>query len=449
MTPAEPDPGTGITISFEVEGITLENGVVSSFSSTSAAVTGRVPTIASTNAPIYDHGHMIFDQPPSIDDISNDNFLDITSLGEVSNSNYQFISSFDNLIPDRVYFYVAYVKAIKDGEDFLSIASVNTGQSLVPDVRSFTTVSNNFPPGVTTTGTEYLSPNSFKISGVITETNENIIQEYGFVWKEGIGQIPSTADNDGKAISGQDENLNNGYAYHENIILSPGKVYSVRAYAKNTHGIDYGISMTVFGEYNWQVYGAPPEGIFSVCQEEKFENNDRGWDTTGSSDYDIDYSLSTSGNYYRIDNDEDDIAWNLRTRDIDLGSLVNYQLEVEVRVSQGDNTSGIRWEGNSQNWGYMFGFDRTDQAYKIGYWNESDEYISLKYEVAEDLLTENDYHKLSVRKIDGKMYLFINEVFVHEFIDTEFTGNWIMFRAASNSNVYYKNLSVKSFEICQ
>ncbi len=448
----EPTPnstGGGVTISFTVEGITLNNGDVDFFSSTSAILSASVPTIAPTNAPIFDHGHMIFDQPPTLEAIKMNEYVQKTTFGEINNPNFFFESTFSDLIPNKTYFYIAYIKATSNGEDFLSIGSRNVAGNLVIDARSFTTISNNFPPGVSTLSTEYISPNLFKVYGIIDETSESTIQEYGFVWKEEFNSLPSTSDNNGKKITGQNSTLTNGHSFQENISVNPNKVYTIRAYAENEFGIDYGESFTIFGDYNWASYNSPPDGLFSICHEERFVNNDRDWDTSGATNFNINYTLSTSGNYYRIDNNEDNTPWNLKTRDIDLAGLLNYQIDLDVKVSQGDFSSGLRWEGNSNNWGYFFGFDKVDKYYWIGYWDTAGNETTIKYESAENILTANDYHKLTIRKQDGRFYLFIDEIFIHDFSDTVLEGDWIMFRCASNSDVYYKNFLVKSFGLCQ
>lgn len=435
------------TILIIVEGISLENGLVKTLTTTSATVGANVPTIAPTNAPIIDHGHMLFTYIPTLDDIESNNYLYKSSYGEILSPNFIFESTFENLISNTVYYYVAYVEATSNNQKVTALSSYMNDGNLTLDIRSFTTINNEFPPSVTTTSPEYIGPNNFTIVGVLTETADTKLDEFGILWKEGESTIPTVLDYSGKIISGMNISHSNGYTFEEIITVESNKLFRISCYAKNAYGVGYSDTYLIFGEFDWKIYASIPNSIFQVCFEELFRNNERNWDTSGSEDYNIDYYLSTSNNYYNIDNNEENISWNLSTKDINLINLENYQIDLDVRVAQGDSNSGLRWEGDNNNFGYLFGFDREDKRYSIGYW-ENDEYVNLKSEINEDLLSENDYHKLTVRKLNGSFFLFIDEIFIYSFNDIKFDGNLILFRSGPKSDVYFKNFYVKSFEQC-
>lgn len=438
-------------IQFTVEGITIQNGLVESLTSTSVALSGSVPTIAPSLAPIFEHGHFLYTEYPTENNFKS-SIVRQSNLGPINKMDYSYESSFSGLEPSKTYYYLSYVKALTNNlmDTVTAVpAEMKINDEVVPLARSFNTVSNEFPPGVSTLARKLLGPNRFEVFGSIDENSNTILEQYGFAWKEGLSSNPTLQDNSGNINSGTNQNVTNGTHFSSSIILNPNTIYTLRSYAKNKFGVDYGSPLIVFGEHNWSSYNSFPESIFEKCYAELFQENTRNWFDDMSSTYDVRYNFNESGNYFSIDNDEEDTNISYETPQISLTGISQYQIDVDVRVTIGDYSSGIIWEAsNDRDGAYLFGFDREDRAYQIGYWNTNDEWTSLKYQEEWNLLTPSDYHKLSVRKVNNIFYLFINGTLVHSFTKILPKGDNIRFRAARNSNVYFKNYLVNSFDEC-
>ncbi len=442
-------------IIIKVEGITMFNGLVKEITRNEVVVEAKVKDIAPSLAPIFEHGHLLFDFAPNLENFVGKSFeevkdisVDYSSLGSVIESDHVFETKFQNLESNKTYFYISYLQARKDNSIFSAFSQKDVSNNIDLDTRSFTTLSNEFPPGVRTECPNYIASNQFRISGQITETSGVELLEFGFVWKLGLNSNPTIEDNNGIQRSGQNISVDNGHSFNENIYLNPNLVYSIKAYALNEFGPVYGDSYLVYGNFDWTNYDSFPDDVLKLIHEERFVNNNRNWDTSEHSDYDIDYFLSLSANYYSIDNNEDSRRHNLPTHNINFEGQDNFQIDVEVRVTQGDFPCGLRWEGNLNSAGYIFGFDKEDENYSIGFWDEYDNYTNLKSESPGSNFEANEYHKLSIRKFDNIYYLFIDENLVHVFLDQNFDRELIYFTVGSDSRGYFKNLSVKTFSQC-
>ena len=439
-----PDPGGGQigndTISIVVEGIRLFNKGLKDLGPTHAIVAGSIPSLAPTFSPIYQHGHYLYDFVPINDTTSINSHIDSIALGAVTDPLEEYTSEFRNLKPNTTYYYLAYVWTKTSDVDKRALSATEQGELFI---NSFTTTNNSTPPLVSTTQAQYLTPNNFKLQGKIDFTNDVPLSRWGFVWSEGKDTEPTLTKNEGISTIGTNQVLEQGHIFNSNVNLQSRKSYTIRAYAENPFGIAYGESLYMFGDYNWNDYNDPPGFIFAEVHSEDFKNNDRGWNTDGHATRDIDYFLSTSSGYFSINNKEED-GTSYVTEDIDLIGLTNYQIDLDVRVSYGDYVSGIRWE--RKDWdgdGFVFGYDE-DENYSVGYWDINEQWNTLNGKES-DLLESNDYNKLSIRKLGGRFYLFINKSFVYSFIDDRFDGTHINFRVGGKGRAYYKNFEVKSF----
>lgn len=159
-----------------------------------------------------------------------------------------------------------------------------------------------------------------------------------------------------------------------------------------------------------------------------FDNNNSGWEINSRQQIiDGEYFVSES-NYFP----------DISTINIDQSK--DFEIETCFRINiESSYNCKIIWGQSDINHFYSFGY------------NSENEYYFCKYNIGETCyylkehskhIIQNDYNKLTIRKVDGIYYLFINEVFLKDIKAEDFFGQNISFCAATRTSINVKYIKI-------
>lgn len=107
----------------------------------------------------------------------------------------------------------------------------------------------------------------------------------------------------------------------------------------------------------------------------------------------------------------------------------DFEIEANIRLSSGERPCMLQWGGNDGSDLYFLGFSR-DSTVLAGNWQ-----YGLISGQQSDLIRPNDFNKLTIRKLGGLYYLYINEEFQDVLEFEPFFGNKIAFYIGQQSQM--------------
>ena len=127
-----------------------------------------------------------------------------------------------------------------------------------------------------------------------------------------------------------------------------------------------------------------------------------------------------------------DVLSNSKTKAVDWNADFEIESSIKFVGGEDNNGNGIMWGQSKSGWdGWRFAISG-DGHYKIYSWN-NEKYITLKDWTVGRNISKLDFNKLTVRKVSGDYYFFINEALVHTCPFESLPGNDFMIFANQNS----------------
>ena len=145
--------------------------------------------------------------------------------------------------------------------------------------------------------------------------------------------------------------------------------------------------------------------------------------------YGSDYSASITSGYYKWAHTGSE-GTTSTDKEIILDTSKDFEIEAKYKIANSSDSylQSITWGGSDSERNY-FGFT-PDGQYRISNY-EDGEFSAYKDFTELSSIKKYDYNKLTVRKVDSKMYFFINGILVHTMYFKRFYGNLIGLEAAS------------------
>lgn len=218
-TPVQEDnepENTSDTIFFTVEGVKVDNGLVSNITQETAEINGTFKNIAPSTYPITEHGH-VWSKSQQLPTLENSDGN--TQLGDRS-SKGQFQSKLSNLDSGTKYYVRTYVSSNEKVGYHPRTITFNTLEKMIPEVNL----------SIVNIGTTMVS-----LRGEITNDGGNPILDYGVVWSY-TDESPTTSNNDGIESN---SNGSLGFFFSEINNLQSNSAINFRAFATNEIGTSY------------------------------------------------------------------------------------------------------------------------------------------------------------------------------------------------------------------
>ncbi len=397
-------------------GTTYTTGEASLASDSEVRVQSKILTLGTDQ--IIEHGHLIKKgQIPTVDDYDNFSSLGIKSIAS------DFTSTFPNLDHSSKYYTVAYI-------------TYNSGACYHSNHNEISTPIKNFAQ-VRTLNFTANQNGVVDVTAVIDETFGEDVIRWGFVYT--AGNNPPDFNN---ATIVVDQNLTTGVISHGFSTsisdLDNDKIYTISAFAENNAGITIADPIKIHRhDFDFQNFNLS-NAAFTLILDESFNDNTNNW-PEGTSSGGVVFDLRSG--YYRIKTTDDSGGYvTFENPENILQGLDNYQIDLTIDFTQGGNDgySGLYFEGTDSYQQYLFGIIKG--AYVVGYWNNLDIWEQLKWD---DNINDIGNNLLTVRKVDGVFYLYVNEVFVYTFDDFAFDGYTVRFRAGSNATIDFEELTIR------
>lgn len=396
-------------------GTTFTKGKLLSISDSEIKIVSKINAIGQDK--IIEHGHIIKKgQVPTIN--NNDG---ITNLGSKSIAS-DFTSSFSGLEHSSTYYITSYIKYKSDFCLHSEFINHETPIKLFAQVRTL-----NF---------DAKANGVVDVTGAIDNTYNKEIFKYGFIYTAG-NRNPDF--NNAILISGENLKGINSHTFSESLNdLIDDKIYTISAFAQNDAGNSIAEPIKIHHyDFDFSKYNLPTPAFEEIIFD-SFDDNTNGWFEGTANSGNI-YDLG-SGRYKIKTLEENGGQITFNNPENILEGLENYQIDVTIDFSSGgyDSSSGIRFEGDDSYQEYFFSIRR--DSYRVGYWNNLDIYQSLDFDYYDIGSKSNT---LSVRKVYGIFYLYINQELVFQFPDILFDGHSVRLRAGLNSTVYFEEFMIK------
>lgn len=174
---------------------------------------------------------------------------------------------------------------------------------------------------------------------------------------------------------------------------------------------------------------------------DRFDNNENNWSQVDDGDYLVDISNGK----LKMESKRD-FLYYLRLDFIDF-SATNFQLEIDFQFygPSAQEFCALRW-GGLNTWDNNYGFQVGKEGYfQIKHKND-DEWLDdiIGRTFLDDIINSNP-NKLTIRRVSGVHYFFINETFVGKANDIVFKGNEFGPSVGSYSRCEFDNLKVGFF----
>ncbi len=408
-------PVQDLTGFLECNGASFSNGDSSQPSDSVVKIKSKLLSIGSDE--IIDHGHIIGKGSiPTFND-----FDDKTSLGN-KNIISDFTSTFNNLDHSSEYYIVSYL--LFDSGFCLhnepSIVSTIVKQFAEVRILDFTANQNNI----------------VNVSASIDRTFGEEVFDHGFVYTAGTN--PPNLSNAFVSF-GPVSNVPSHTFPLSLDDLENDRIYTISAYVENCAGYSFSDPVKIHThDFDFNKFDLPSAIYEDVLNEPFGGDNINNWfeGTTSSG-----ASFEMRNNSYRLQGSQESIAQTTFTNPEDvLKGNDNYQIDLIMDiVDGGESTSGVRFEGGPDGGEYFFGIQ--NDYTRVGYWSNLDIWNEING-TSTNIASSGD-NLLTVRKIYGKFYLYLNEIKVFEFVDSDYDFHSIRVRAGSNTKVDFEDLRIR------
>lgn len=194
------------------------------------------------------------------------------------------------------------------------------------------------------------------------------------------------------------------------------------------------LSCSLFAQNVWE-YDAIPNGVKTIVFEDGFDNNKHNWDL--KSNLTATQSI-TDGTFQfgALSPQHGEVA----VRNIYLLQQKNYEIETKVRLEKGDSE-----DGNGLVWGSAINYEKFTFGIRRDGYSINQNATSVCERIPwmpSELVNIGEYNLLTVRKVNGMCYFFLNRHLVHSMPFNYFLVNNIGFMVAANSLVIADYLKV-------
>ena len=118
------------------------------------------------------------------------------------------------------------------------------------------------------------------------------------------------------------------------------------------------------------------------------------------------------------------------SKSIFIDTETDFEIEVNIKIVKGDNSSMMQWGGSGGSDFFFYGFNR-DSALFAGNWT-----VGLVGSKKTDAFIEGTFNKLTIRKIGEYYHFFINEEY-YDILEYEpFFGNLFAFYIGPNTEMH-------------
>lgn len=231
--------------------------------------------------------------------------------------------------------------------------------------------------------------------------------------------------------------FSSGYYYGslDELMFYDGVLTEQEVYKLYTNGT---IADLQPSDYNWINSVSDKQTLV----DEDFSSNAYNWSEEYASG---EFNTDISSGIYKVTvyNSNTWIFWP-NINDFNLAS--NFQFEAKVRKYRTSDSygSGLYW-GNNDFENYYYFSVSNNRSYKIdrAIAGEVDGWTSW---TTSDAIDEDDYNKLTVRKVSSTYYFFINETLVEtKTVTAALPGKYFSVMAEPNSTIYFDDFSVYLF----
>ncbi|MEM1135721.1 MAG: TIR domain-containing protein [Bacteroidota bacterium] len=174
-----------------------------------------------------------------------------------------------------------------------------------------------------------------------------------------------------------------------------------------------------------------------------FSDNRNDWEKEGSSRKNI---VNIENGYFAFERTTLKDGWEYK--DIAIDFEKDFEIEASIKIVRGvqNNSYTIDFGHNADEYN-TFGFSGDGYYVVRSYFEE--EWHNFKSWVKSNIVKKNDYNKLTIRKIDDKLYFFINEKMVHTmpFEKENWFGNNIGFSVQDTSLMHVDYLYVSQLKV--
>lgn len=180
----------------------------------------------------------------------------------------------------------------------------------------------------------------------------------------------------------------------------------------------------IFAQLSYSDYG---EDQKKIVFSEDFEYNRKGWDITST-------QYMTKGKLHIEDCDyTPDIKFRIKTKR-------NFEIETSIKVLEENSwLSKIMWGQKDDTHFFSYGFN-TDYQYYICEYDGSEQ--CYKSKTTTKTIKNDEFNKLTIRKVGEMYYFFINEVLVDTQPFTPFHGNYLSLCASCYTQIDVDYLTV-------
>lgn len=211
----------------------------------------------------------------------------------------------------------------------------------------------------------------------------------------------------------------------QHIFMKKAVIYSILTLFVTYHAI---------GQNVWE-YDAIPNDTKTIVFQDSFDDNRQNWDLKSV----LSANQSIEGGNFRFETlspQHGDVA----VRNIYLLQQKNYEIETKVRLEKGDSE-----DGNGLVWGSAINYEKFTFGIRRDGYSINQNATSVCERIPwmpSELVNIGDYNLLTVRKVNGMCYFFLNQHLVHSMPFNYFLVNNIGFMAAPNSIVSADYLKV-------
>ncbi len=197
---------------------------------------------------------------------------------------------------------------------------------------------------------------------------------------------------------------------------------------------------------NKSEYNGIPTTCSSIVLSDDFNNNDNNWHTATSGAEEGVYSVA-NGNY-EVKASGEFISFILKLKSLGTDDIIAPAWEIEALSSTPvnskiENPFSIIFGGLDWNY-YLFGIGSNGNFSFLHHPQKDVKPTVLNTNTSPQLL---DLNKLTIRFIDGDLFLFVNEVLVHSATNITLFGNQFGFSFPSNCQVKIDRIEVRKWNI--
>ncbi|MEM7371480.1 MAG: hypothetical protein AAF587_22900 [Bacteroidota bacterium] len=196
--------------------------------------------------------------------------------------------------------------------------------------------------------------------------------------------------------------------YGGDLNLFKREYYLDELFNSNTPPPDWAMNTPEYGS----ISSANKEPLFL----EEFDNNQNGWNLGNSNQ---NATRIEDGSFFFQSKIQEGAFYT--ANEVIMDKSRNFEIETSIKIASGDNSVMFQWAGSVVDELSFFGFV-PDSAFFLGTRKSG---LSISDTV--DEFRPDDFNKLTIRRIDGFYYLYVNEAFFDIMEYESFAGNLVSY----------------------